>query len=265
MKLRFILCTLILFGLSNQSLAGSEHTMTASAKKKSSETGERSVDYSINGQRAMVKIKLEKNNQHDGLLTDYLFEKLQPAILNNQYVTGIQFSAGEDQLEVRRFGLYDLHNRTSHAYVTLSLPTKVSLLFEVKETYRVCKPEKSDCNISNLQSEVQVVGPVAVYGSYATFFDVDSFLKDKQSLSWSIRKGYVGEDLYFEGEFKIESQKFEEGLMKFAKAFGVDLVGGASDTVQPMAGAAQSLLTRRHLLLGASRTLRLMNEEVLGL
>ena len=245
------------------------------------ETEGPTIEYSINSSSSSVTITQEKSDQLDELSKNYLFDKIRVALLKSPYILGVQFTKGLETKEDNKWSKYRTIKRTSKAYINLSLPAKFSILVDVEEEYRKCKTNlpkeakssysrhdaysygSSECKDSDLRSEVVINGPLAVYSSFASYINPTELLKEKQSLSWTLSHHYSGDKMKFEGEFDIKSDSFEKGIFKFMQLSNINFSGPLDISLSGQAVSQQ--VTRKDILVGIARTLKRINEEVVGL
>lgn len=223
--------------------------------------------YYITQSSAESKTVLKGDSSKDNLMKGYLLDSLKKAFLNSAYITGIQETKGTETKEEYQGLGFTTMIKKSHVFVNVSLPEKVSLMFAVEQKYQACKAQASTNpdSISScyLSSSTTLRGPLAVYGNYASPIDVNNLLKNKQELNFEMTRSYDGSEVMFNSRFTINSNNFEERLMKFMEVFHVPVpVAGEIGAGGAKLGSA-SLMTRQRMLVGIARYLRQGNEGVL--
>jgi hypothetical protein len=223
--------------------------------------------YAVTDQGTTVTTLLTEDKSKSKMINSYLFPVIEKTLKKNPIVSNVVFVPGVESKTDNSWSDYITKKRESYAYVNINMNSQISLMFKVVEELRVCKANKkskstdqssfdewaspSGCGLSVLKSSVEIKGPVAVYGTYVSNINVDSLLNEKQELSFSVSTNF-NEQFQIESSFKILSSSFEEGLVKFLEVFNFKT------------GIAQHF-SRRQLLVGVSRSLRTINEGVLGL
>ncbi len=231
--------------------------------------GQVATNYNIQSNSAGATSEIVNSNQsQDKILSGFLLEKLKPILMKNPYVAGVDFAPGAVKDELgSSWTDYNSKNRVSHVFVQLSLPTRVGMMFEVTESYRVCKPpaagavvvydESSGAQIGGggdcaLESDLKVRGPIAVYGSFSSAENVDALLRDKQTFRISASKSYDKKNLEVTSRLTLESNLFEKNFVKFLKIFRVQT-----------AENFEQFVSRQVFLVGVARLERQINEELL--
>ncbi len=235
---------------------------------------ETKTTYSISGSNATVTTVVKKASAEteQQMLRSFLFERLAAKLKQFPIVTGVEFN-NETKAEVKssEWSDYWEHKRGYPVMVHLSLPTAVTMMFKVEETFRKCKSpaEKAakaaqpihddyggggltdpavDCSLG---SQVKITGPFTVYGNFASSMDMERLLREKQTISYEVSRDWSDKtNLKLEGRFSIESELFDQSLMKFLGGLNAKPAG------------TEAVLTRNNLLLGIARILRVQNERM---
>ncbi len=222
--------------------------------------------YSINQSTAESKSVLKGDSSKDALMKGYLMDSLKKAFLNSAYITGIQETKGVETKEEYSGLGFNTMTKKSHVFVNVSLPEKISLMFAVEQKYQACKAQAStnpdSITSCYLSSSVKLTGPLNVYGDYASPIDVSNLMKNKQEISFEMSRSYDGSEVTLTSRFMINSNNFEERLMKFMEVFHVP-VPVAGEIGAGGTKMAASLMTRQRMLVGVARYLRQGNERVL--
>lgn len=232
--------------------------------------------YSIYSDYTTVTTVAAKTNQWDNQTTNFLFSMLRGSLQKSAFVTSVTQTTGLESQESNQWWDYELRKRRSHVFVTLSLQAPITLLFELDENYRKCKPpattpvvldESGYASACSRQSVLTVKGPIAVYGNFASSINVDALLRNKQEIEITLSKSYNKEDTHLATRFTVKTVSFDDGLSRFFRIFNIPVflnhdndVGygsGALDKVSP-------LTSRQKLMLGVSRIARQMNERMLN-
>lgn len=227
-----------------------------------------STEYRLTNTGTTVTTEMKGvGSTYDGLMTTYLSDRLVKALKDLPTVTSVQLTkAGEETVsEVYSYSGYRTRTRKSNLFVTLNIPTKVSLLMAVEESYNECVKSASQ-SVSDetgyssspscsLSSSVKITGPISVYGAHANNslagFKEDD-LKETQDLRFDLSKSYDQKDVTLRSSFNVNSMLFENVLAKFLKTFKAQ---GVELTVAGM--------TRQNVMLGTSRMVRMVNEKIL--
>jgi hypothetical protein len=241
---------------------------------------ETKTTYSISGSNATVTTVVKKASaDKEKLMRSYLFEKIAEKLKAFPMVTGVEFNKEtKGEISSSSYSDYWELKRSYPAMIHLSLPTSVTMMVRVEESYRKCKsPAEKAASISTpmggrdyddysgyggfaseqtvdctLQSSVKIRGPVAVYGNFASSMNVERLLKEKQSISYEVSRDWLDKtSMKIEGRFSIESELFDRNLFKFLDAFNLKVSDSES-----------KVMTRNNLLLGIARVLRVNNERV---
>lgn len=245
--------------------------MTSGAQAEETKT-----TYSISGSNATVTTVVKKaSSDSEKLMHGFLFEKIASKLRGFPTVTGIEFN-NEVKPEIKTSDWQDYweHKRNFPVMVHLALPTAVTMMFKVEETFRKCKSpaEKAakaqqpmdyggdydggglganvpvDCTLG---STVKITGPFTVYGNFASSMDMDRLLREKQSIQYDVSRDWSDKtNLKVEGRFSIESELFDRNLMKFLGGLNAKPAG------------TDAVVTRNSLLLGIARILRVQNERM---
>ncbi len=251
-------------------------TLVAGAHAFANET---KTTYSISGSNATVTTVVKKASaEKEKLMRGYLFEKIAEKIKAFPMVTGVEFNKEtKGEIISNSYSDYWELKRSYPAMIHLSLPTSVTMMVKVEESYRKCKsPAEKAASISTpfggrdyqdyhdggfggdqtvdctLQSSVKIKGPFAVYGNFASSVNIDRLLKEKQSISYDVSRDWLDKtSMKVEGKFSIESELFDRNLFKFLDAFNLKVSDSDS-----------KVMTRNNLLLGIARVLRVNNERV---
>ncbi len=245
------------------------------AMTQSVQAEETKTTYSIAGSNATVTTVVKKASAEteQQMLRGFLFERLAAKLKQFPMVTGVEFNNQiKAEIKSSEWSDYWEHKRGYPVMVHLSLPTAVTMMFKVEETFRKCKSpaEKaakvaqpvyddyggggglSDVTVDcSLGSQVKVTGPYTVYGNFASSMDIERLLREKQSISYDVTRDWSDKtNLKIEGRFSIESELFDQSLMKFLGGLNAKPAG------------TESILTRNNLLLGIARILRVQNERM---
>lgn len=222
--------------------------------------------YDIDQTSAGAKTVLSGSN-YDDLLKAYPLDLLKPAFVNaGGFITSIQETKQDEIVETNSWSDYVTKKRKGNIFVSLRLPTQVTMLFSIEQSYRVCgkstptysdggrrgsrgASSSSDCSLS---SSASVKGPLAVYGTFASPVNVDKLLREKQELSFDLSEPYDSSAVTINSTFTIKSILFEENLYKFMEIFSI----APQDT-------SKQAMTRQRMMLGVSRYLRQVNENAL--
>lgn len=248
------------------------------AMTQSVQAEETKTTYSINGSNATVitVVKKASADTEQAMLRSFLFERLAAKLKQFPMVTGIEFN-NQIKAEVKssEWSDYWEHKRGYPVMVHLSLPTAVTMMFKVEESYRKCKsPAEKAAKLSqpvgddygydggsaadvtvdcSLGSQVKITGPYTVYGNFASSMDMERLLRDKQSITYDVARDWSDKtNLKIEGRFAIESELFDQSLMKFLGGLNAKPAG------------TEGILTRNNLLLGIARILRVQNERMVA-
>lgn len=230
--------------------------------------------YAINGSQSTVTTAVTKASaEHEQLMRIFLFPTVAKKLRSLPNVTGVEFdnsikgtvsgSSWTDYWEIKR---------VFPAIVHLSLPTTVTMMFKIEESFRKCKspPEKAASDSDDawsgsgsgvdimvdcaLQSSVKIKGPYAVYGNFASTVNFEKLLREKQNISIEVQRHCSDKtSMKIESRFTIESEFFDENLARFLEIFNVSLDVGSKSSA------------RNQLLLGIARILRLQNERMVAL
>lgn len=225
--------------------------------------------YYITGKGTDVTSEVKDSGKaYDHIMSNYLSPKLVGALKDMPGVTSVQLTkTGPETVTEDSYFPYKTHSRKANIFVTMNLPSKVSLLLSVEESFREClKPRGPEVITSDeggaysssscsLESKTKITGPIAIYGSHAvnslTGFNEDD-LKGMQEITVTASNNYSGKDFSLKTSFEVNSMLFERSLARFLKAFKVQ---GVDMSVAGM--------TRQNILLGSSRAIRLVNEKIL--
>jgi len=252
-------------------------TLVAGAHAFANET---KTTYAISGSNATVTTVVKKaSTEKEKLMRGYLFEKIAEKIKAFPMVTGVEFNKEtKGEITSNSYSDYWELKRSYPAMIHLNLPTSVTMMVKVEESYRKCKsPAEKAASLSSpmggrdfdenhgyggfggdqtvdctLQSSVKIKGPFAVYGNFASSVNIDRLLKEKQSISYDVSRDWLDKtSMKVEGKFSIESELFDRNLFKFLDAFNLKVSDSDS-----------KVMTRNNLLLGIARVLRVNNERV---
>lgn len=232
--------------------------------------------YSISGSSAAAITVVKKASaEKEKLMRGYLFEKLAENLKQFPLVTSVEFDKeSKGSVTTETYLDYWELKRSYPAMIHLSLPTSVTLMVRVEESYRKCKSpaEKAagssaikidysdsdfgsitdttvDCNLS---SSVRIKGPYSVYGNFASSVNVDRLLKEKQTISYEVARDWSDKTtMKIDGRFSIESELFDSSLLKFLDTFNLKVAEDDSKSI-----------TRNNILVGIARMLRINNERV---
>ena len=227
-----------------------------------------STVYNISGDRAVVTTEVKNAaSSYDKLMMGYLTDRFISALKDMSGVTSVQLTKGEETLSAESSYLsYRTKTRKSNLFLTMNLPTKVSFLLALEESYNVCTKGATEIVVGgedggysssscSLESKIKISGPLSVYGSFAqnslVGFNEDG-LKDLQDASFTLSKSYNGKDVSLRTTFNVNSMMFDRALAGFLKTFNVQ---GVDMTVVGM--------SRQNVLLGSSRVLRMVNEKMI--
>ena len=230
-----------------------------------------STKYRIDGSGTWVTSEIKNaGSAYDPLLGKYLSDRLVKALREMSGVTSVQITKnGEEKVSEDTYFPYKTRTRKSNLFVSMNLPSRVSMLFSVEESYRECTKPKNDTtqlggmdegggystSTCALNSVLKIKGPLSVQGSHANNslvgFSDDEF-KDLQDVTIDLSKSYDGKDLNLRTSLSLNSMLFERALARFLKTFKVQ---GVDMSVVGM--------SRQNILLGSSRMVRLVNEKIL--
>jgi hypothetical protein len=242
------------------------------------ESEEVKTTYQITSSFAAVTTLIKKASaEREEIMRKYPFEGVAEAIRKLPMVTGVEYNPSEtDETVTTTYSDFDEHKRSYPAVIRLNLPASVTLPVRIEEIYRTCKspadkPKESsgggrgggaggggssssvkvDCA---LNSSVKIKGPTAVYGNFASSVNLESLLRDQQSLEFNITRDYLDKtSLKLESKFSIVSEMFDKNLFKFMEALSLKPVNN------------EDVYTRANILLGTARVLRVNNERMLSL
>ncbi len=245
------------------------------AMTQSVQAEETKTTYSISGSNATVTTVVKKaSSDTEKLMHGFLFEKIAAKLRGFPMVTGIEYNNEiKPEIKSNEWQDYWEHKRNYPVMVHLALPTAVTMMLKVEESFRKCKSpaEKAaksaqpigdydggdyggslsvpvDCSLG---STVKVTGPFTVYGNFASSMDMDRLLREKQSITYEVSRDWSDKtNLKLEGRFMIDSELFDQNLMKFLGGLNAKPAG------------TEAVLTRNNLLLGIARILRVQNERM---
>lgn len=237
--------------------------------------------YDINPGYVRVKTEYKKAPlDKDKKIRESLFDVFAEKLKGSPYVTGVTRGESKDlPIEDSSYLSYKTIKKEFSAFIQMSLPNTVTLLVKVQESYRQCKnpakvvsysdpyegsssSQSSDCE---LNAEVEITGPVAIYGTYENLRSlniggssspgsVKDMMKDKQKIKITASRSSNKEDLTIDTYAYLESMLFEKALFGFLDRYNVKVVSRAAEN-----------LTRHNILLGVARTIRQQNERILEL
>jgi len=238
---------------------------------------ETKTTYNITGSMATVTTIIKKASaEKEKLMRGYFFEHLAKKIRLLPNVTGIEFNKEtKGEVSTSTYTDYWEYKRSYPVMVHLSLPSSVTMMLRVRETYRACKsPAEKQANATTpitsyedydgmgssatqstvdctLSSEVKITGPFAVYGNFASSVPVDKLLKEKQYITYELTRDWSDKaNMKMDARFAIDSELFDRNLMKFLDVFSIKLDGDSK------------VQTRNQLLVGIARILRTNNERL---
>ncbi len=235
--------------------------------------------YSISNDSATVTTVAAKTNKWDRQTEEYLFPLFKESLQRMAFVTSVTQTKGAESTESNTWYDYETKKRNSHAFVTLSLSSPVTLLFQVEENFRKCKVPGTKIVVDDTgggggtsgtcqtQSALLVKGPVAVYGNFANSINVDALLRNKQELEFTLGKSWDRADTTIATRFNIKSVSFDDGLTKFFRIFNIPVFLGHEKDVGYGSGVLDKvspLTSRQKLMLGISRITRQANERMLN-
>lgn len=226
--------------------------------------------YDITGRGTTVTTEVKGiGSTYDRIMSTYLSDRLVQSLKEMPGVSSVQLTKGEETTKEYSYYTYKTKTRKGSLFLTMSMPSKVSFLLGIEESYNECGKDKpgldaigggedggyvstSSCT---LNSTIKITGPLSVYGSFASnslvgFNEED--LKDLQDIKIDLGKSYDSKDLKLRSEFNVNSMLFERAVSRFLKAFNVQ---GVDMTVVGM--------SRQNILLGSSRMLRTVNEKLI--
>lgn len=254
---------------------------------RTEQTTKLKTTYSIDAsQTAVTTVAVDAAAKYDTLLDGYMFSSLKSALQGMAYVSSVMQTKGTESVENFSWADYELQKKRSHAFLKLSLPTPVTLLFEIEESYRKCRPSSTTTASTSSsrgytpaeavrpssntgcsrQAEVTVKGPISVYGNYATSINVNSLMRNKQELFIAASQDYTGKNLEIVNRFSVNSINFDDSLAKFFKIFNIPVFldhGGDVGHEAGLMGKVSPLTSRQRLMLGISRIARTTNERIL--
>lgn len=248
------------------------------AMTQSVQAEETKTSYQISGSNATVSTVVKKASAEteQALLRSFLFERIAAKLKQFPVVTGVEYN-NQIKAEVKsnEWSDYWEHKRGYPVMVHLALPATVTMMFKVEETFRKCKSpaEKAakasqpmyddyggggglgdvtvDCSLG---SQVKITGPFTVYGNFASSMDMERLLREKQTISYDVSRDWSDKtNIKIEGRFAIESELFDQNLMKFLGGLNAKPAG------------TEAVLTRNNLLLGIARIIRVQNERMVEL
>lgn len=217
--------------------------------------------YNITQSSAESRTVIKNEASKEALLKDYLLGSLKKAFLSSEFITGIQETKGTETKDEYQGLDYVTMNKKSNIFVNVSLPEKVSMMFEVEQRYQACKKQAADSSSCYLSSTLTVKGPMAVYGNYASPVDINNLLKNKQELYFDMSRSYDGSEINLNSRFTINSNNFEDRLAKFMEIFNVPIPAAAEIGVGG-AKVSGGTMTRQRMLVGIARFLRQGNERI---
>ncbi len=228
--------------------------------------------YNIGGSHALVTTKvLKASSETEKLLQSFLFPKLAEKLRAFPMVTGIEFNdAIKPETTSNEWADFWEHQRNYPVMVHLSLPTSITMMFKVEESYRTCKtvaekeskatsPGYSDYDGGGTgqtvdctrNSKVKITGPHSIYGNFASSLNIQDLLREKQNIEYTIERDWSDKaNLKLDARFNIQSELFDQNLMKFLNALNVKPAGG------------ESVASRVSILSGIARVLRVQNERM---
>jgi hypothetical protein len=233
--------------------------------------------YSIYNDYTTVTTVAAKANKWDRQTEEFLFPMFRGSLQKMAFVTSVTQTQGEQSQESNQWWDYDLKKKKSHVFVNLSLQSPITLLFEVEESYRKCKPPKTAAVVDESgygssgtctrQSTLTVKGPAAVYGNFANSINVDALLRNKQEIEITLGKSFDNADTSLSTKFAVKSVSFDDGLSRFFKVFNIPVFMGHGTDVGYGSGILDKvspLTSRQKLMLGISRIARQSNERMLN-
>lgn len=244
----------------------------------------RITTYNVQGTWVEASTKIKKNNEFDPLMRKYLLPTFAKALEGTPYINSVQFMEGKEvKGTTYEFLQYTEWSRKSHLVVALSVPSRVSMMFEVNEELRRCNvPEKTPAPICDdhsgcttpsasgdcqLKSSLVVRGPIAVYGvhdSTANVRQLGRALRKQQYLRVALGKSSDKADVEMETRFDIDSVNWERNLFKFMEAFNIPTqIELASKPSLNDSTTYNAELTRHTMFVGIARVARQLNEKIL--
>lgn len=252
-------------------------------------THELKTTYSISSNTATTTTLVKKaSEEKEKLLRGYLFETIATKLKSLPMVSGVEFDDEvEGQISGSTYSDYWELKRSYPAMIQLALPSSVTLMVRVEETYRKCKSpaEKAallttpasggyaahheddftgdtlDCKLA---SSVKIKGPYAVYGNFASSLNVERLMKEKQTISFELARDTSDKtSLKLDSRFVIDSEQFERSLFKFLEAFNLKIPKVEGDVFAVSGSSTNgSVYTRSNILLGIARIMRVNNERI---
>lgn len=237
-----------------------------------------STTYAISNIAAETRTELKNDSTKDDLLKGFVTPLAIDVLRKNPYVRSFEFSSTPESRDESNASFTTV-GRKSYAFINLDLPARVTMLFEINESYRICKagvtittpgatptgggptgggPGGRDSGSSTsasgcaLRSSASVKGPLAVYGSFTSNKNLDRLMANKQSFKIDVTKSYDQKDLNITTAFSIDSNLFEKSLAEFLSTFGIKTILSEN-----------SIVSRQALLLGVARMQRQINEGIL--
>lgn len=271
---------LIIFGMllgsasvqAEEAVAAKEGNITAKVVKQ---VANLKTEYNISGDYVTTTTTVEKTNAFDRMLGNPLFETFQKTLKNMAFVSSVVQTPSVKTTETNKWWDYEQVKAKSNAFVVLSLSSPVTLLFQIEETYRKCVvgkniPSSSEDGGSNTsackgETSLNIKGPIAVYGNYATAVNVDALMRDKAEIDMTLAKSWSGTDTTLTTRFSIKSVNFDSALARFFRILNVPVFTNGQD-VSLGNGAlskATPLTSRQSLMLGIARIARQSHERML--
>jgi hypothetical protein len=225
---------------------------------------EAKTTYNLNNALTEAKTEYKKAPLDlDVKFKDKLWEQFAAKLKSMPLVGDIQTSDVEEKkTDPGTWADYMTVTRNFSAFVQINLQKPVTMLFAVEQSHQVCKnPSQSSkdtitSSCGDLNTTLQVKGPIAVYGTFETEsnLDVTSLLQDKQRLSVVASRSYDKANLIVDSTLYIDSMQFEKSLLKFFDVFNVNGINKKKED-----------LTRQSIFLGVARVMRQSNERMLEL
>lgn len=230
--------------------------------------------YSISSDSTTVTTTAAASSALDKEIENYMFPTVRKALEGTAYIGSIVQTKGEESKEANKWWDYELFKRKTNAFVTFTLQSPITLLFEVEENYRRCIPGKEvasdesgySSSSCSKQAVVSIKGPIAVYGNFATAINPDALLRNKQDLEITFSRSYDKKDSVVATRFNIKSVSFDESLSRFFSIFSIPIFTSQNDVSigNGLLDKVSPLTSRQKLMLGVSRIARQANERMLN-
>ncbi len=243
-------------------------TITATVKP----VGNVKSQYSISSDATTVTTTAAGSTVLDKEIEGFMFPTLRRALEGSAFIGSIVQTKGAEVKETNKWWDYELFKRKTNAFVTFTLQSPITLLFEIEESFRRCIPGKevasdesgysSSCS---KQAVVTIKGPISIYGNYATAINADALLRNKQELELTFSRSYDKKDAVVATRFNVKSVSFDESLSRFFSVFNIPIFTSQNDVSvgNGLLDKISPLTSRQKLMLGIARIARQANERML--